>query len=134
MGGPGSGNKNLSGKSGERSPESRARRAAAFRGTVALSKAIKRQLGEVDLEDPEKRTYAEVIAEKFVKLARGQGNGACSVKAVAEILDRTEGRPVQTVDMNLSTASREEQAAAILASLEAPKEDSEANESQERVN
>ena len=56
------------------------------------------------------------------------------MKAIAEILDRTEGRPLQTMDVNLSNASREEQAAAILASLEALKEDSEANESQERVN
>src|SRR5438128_1582545 len=118
MGGRGSGNPDLKGKGGKLSPENSARRAAAFRGTVALSKAIKHALAEVDPEDSHnpKRIYAEVIAEKFVKLARGSGNGPCSVKAVAEILDRTEGRPVQTVDMNVSNASREEQAASILAS------------------
>jgi hypothetical protein len=90
----------------------------ALRGLVKLSKAIKHKLGEIDPEDVEKRTYAEVIAEKFVKLARGMGNSPCSVKAVAEILDRTEGKPVQAVDLNMTRTS-EEHVAGILESLEA---------------
>ncbi len=127
MGGPGSGNKNLSGKRGERSPESNARRVAAFRTAVALSKEIKYYGAEVHPDDPKGRTYAAVAAEKLWKMACGSSaNSPGSVKAIAEILDRTEGRPVQTMDMNLSTASREEQAAAIVAALEALKEDSEA--------
>src|SRR5262245_47177486 len=118
MGGRGSGNPNLSGKSGKMTPEAIESRKAASRGTVALSRAIKRQLAEIDPQDSQGRTYGEVIAEKFVKLARGNGpEGPCSVKAVSEILDRTEGRPFQTV-VNVTPESREQLATSILASLE----------------
>jgi hypothetical protein len=61
-----------------------------------LSEAIRAQLAVVAPEADEK-TYAEVIAEKLCTEA-ASGN----VGAAREIADRTEGKPKQQVDVDLS--------------------------------
>ncbi len=61
-----------------------------------LSEAIRAQLA-VEAPDADERTYAEVIAEKLCTEA-ASGN----VGAAREIADRTEGKPKQAIDVDLS--------------------------------
>jgi hypothetical protein len=61
-----------------------------------LSEAIRAQLAVV-APDADERTYAEVIAEKLCTEA-----AAGNVLAAREIADRTEGRPKQAIDVDLS--------------------------------
>jgi hypothetical protein len=59
-----------------------------------LSKAYKHQLEAVCETDPQRRTYAEVIAETLAKQA-AKGN----IAAAAELCDRVEGRPRQAISV-----------------------------------
>jgi hypothetical protein len=61
-----------------------------------LSEAIRAQLA-VEAPDADEKTYAEVIAEKLCTEA-ASGN----VHAAREIADRTEGKPKQAIDVDLS--------------------------------
>ena len=61
-----------------------------------LTEAIRAQLA-VGAPDADERTYAEVIAEKLCTEA-----AAGNVLAAREIADRTEGRPKQAIDVDLS--------------------------------
>jgi hypothetical protein len=61
-----------------------------------LSEAIRAQLA-VEAPHADERTYAEVIAEKLCTEA-ASGN----VHAAREIADRTEGKPKQAIDVDLS--------------------------------
>jgi hypothetical protein len=63
-----------------------------------LSEALRNRLGEVKPGDPEKRTWAEVIASNLVEIACGEGPGA--VHAANEIADRIEGRPAQHLQIS----------------------------------
>ena len=64
--------------------------------STRLSDAYRRQLAEVDGSDPERRTYAQLIADHMVRLAAGlAGSGKSSAIAAREIADRTEGKPRQ---------------------------------------
>lgn len=119
MGGRGSGtNPNSWGNSKKGVPRNSSpeQRRAAFRAAVALSKEIKQAISEIDTETGE--TWARSIALQLRKLARGPLNGFPSTKAIEIIFERTEGAVPQKIDMNVSNASREEQAASILANLE----------------
>ncbi len=89
-----------------------------LRGLIRLSKELKNLSGERHPNDPDGKTYVRVLAEKLWKLACGPGNSPPSVKAAEFIADRTEGRPIQAVDLNV-TRTPEEHVAGILESLEA---------------
>jgi hypothetical protein len=66
-----------------------------------LSDAYKCKLGEAVPNDPEGRTWAELIAEAQVRDAvRG------SVQAAREIADRTEGRARQAIEFEDKTMSQ----------------------------
>jgi hypothetical protein len=66
-----------------------------------LSEAYRRKLTEVDPRDPQRRTYAETIAEYQCNQAAGGFIG--STQAAKEIADRTEGRPRQQVEFSDQT-------------------------------
>lgn len=74
--------------------------------TITLSEAYRRELAKVDPEDPEGRTYAEVLAGKMREKAFGG-----DVAALRELADRTEGKPRQT--LSLSLERREQLEAAV---------------------
>ena len=63
-----------------------------------LSDAIRVRLGEVKPDDPEHRTYAEVVAANLIELACSRGAGA--VTAANEISDRAEGKAHQRIEVN----------------------------------
>ena len=63
-----------------------------------LSEALRAKLGEIKPDDPQGRTYAEVIATNLITIASSQGPGA--VAAANEICNRLEGRAVQQLDVN----------------------------------
>jgi hypothetical protein len=62
-----------------------------------LSEALRAQLAE-EMPDASERTYAEAIAERLCKEAAMAGN----VQAAREIADRTEGKPKQTLDVDMN--------------------------------
>lgn len=69
-----------------------------------LSEAYRAQLRQVDPDDPDGRTFAEVIAERQVKVAAGRAGVHCtesSTNAAKEIADRTEGKARQAIDLGL---------------------------------
>ena len=66
--------------------------------TRLLSSALSAKLAERKADDPEGRTYAEVIASNLIEIASSLGRGA--IPAASEILDRVEGKPRQQVDFN----------------------------------
>jgi hypothetical protein len=64
--------------------------------SITLSEAYRKQLAQPFPDDPQGRTYAEVIAEKLVmNAATGE------VGSAREIADRTEGKPRQALDVDL---------------------------------
>ncbi|MBZ5721181.1 MAG: DUF5681 domain-containing protein [Acidobacteriia bacterium] len=67
-----------------------------------LSLALGAKLAEIKPDDPEGRSYAEVVAANLVEIACSQSRSA--VSAAAEIADRLEGRPMQRLDVNDITA------------------------------
>jgi hypothetical protein len=64
--------------------------------SVTLSEAYRIALAQPFPDDPQGRTYAEIIAEKLVmNAATGE------VSSAREIADRTEGRPKQMLDVDV---------------------------------
>jgi len=55
-------------------------------------------LGEIKADDPEKRSWAEIIAINLIELAASKSPGA--VAAANEIGDRAEGRPPQHIQVS----------------------------------
>jgi hypothetical protein len=55
-----------------------------------LSEALRARLAEIKSDDPQSRTFAEVLAQNLIELACSQGRSA--VAAASEIGDRAEGR------------------------------------------
>jgi Family of unknown function (DUF5681) len=53
--------------------------------SIVLSEAYRKRLEKVDETDPERRTYAEILAEQMIVKAK-----AGDVQALREIADRTE--------------------------------------------
>ncbi|NOT61558.1 MAG: hypothetical protein HOP19_15180 [Acidobacteria bacterium] len=66
------------------------------KGVLFLGEAYKKQLSKLFPDDPDGRTYAEVIAEKVCDIA-----STGDFKAAKEIADRTEGRAKQAVEITL---------------------------------
>ncbi len=73
---------------------------------LTLSEAYRRELAKVDETDPQKRTFAEVLAEQMIEKA-SKGD----VAALKEIADRVEGKARQTI--TLTTDRREQMERAI---------------------
>ena len=64
--------------------------------SLTLSEALRLQLAEM-MPDADERTYAEEIARVLCTEA-AKGN----VQAAREIADRTEGKPKQSIDMDMN--------------------------------
>lgn len=64
--------------------------------SITLSDAYRRALAQVVDADPQGRTWAELIAQRVCRDALG-GNTA----AAREIADRVEGRPRQSLDIDM---------------------------------
>lgn len=62
-----------------------------------LSEALRVRLGELKADDPEKRTWAEIIATNLVEIASSKSPSA--VSAANEICDRLEGRSRQSIEV-----------------------------------
>lgn len=73
--------------------------------SITLSEAYRYQLAQVVPNDPQERTYAEVIAELMCKRAT-QGD----VAAAREVADRVEGRPRQALDVDMKVTDWREMA------------------------
>jgi hypothetical protein len=69
--------------------------------SITLSEAYRKQLAKIDETDPQKRTFAEVLAEQTIIKAKGG-----DVAALKELADRTEGKAKQTITL---TTDRREQ-------------------------
>ena len=67
--------------------------------SLILSAAYRAELAKVDPRDPHGRTNAELVAEAMVKRAKGQH---ASVMAAAELADRTEGKPQQSISVTIT--------------------------------
>jgi Family of unknown function (DUF5681) len=70
-----------------------------------LSEAYRKELAKVIPNDPEGRTFAEVIARQVV-LAAAKGDLGCA----REIADRVEGKPRQSLDIDMNTLDWREMA------------------------
>ncbi len=64
-----------------------------------LSGALHGILRQVDPDDSQGRTYAELIADHLCRVASGQAKGN-STQAAREIGDRTEGKPRQVIELD----------------------------------
>jgi ribosomal protein L17 len=69
--------------------------------SLTLSEAYRRELAKIDETDPQKRTFAEVLAEQMIVKAK-----TGDVAALREVADRVEGKAKQTI--TLSTDRREQ--------------------------
>ncbi len=67
-----------------------------------LSEALRTRLAEVKPDDPQKRTWAEIVATNLIEIACSEGSGA--VHAAGEIADRIEGRARQSIEFADITA------------------------------
>ena len=55
-----------------------------------ISEALREKLSQIKDDDPQQRTYAQVLAENLISLARSKERN--SVAAAVEIANRVEGR------------------------------------------
>src|SRR6185503_19309244 len=78
------------------------------KGSVKLSTCYERSLARPYPDDPEGRTYAQVIADKAVEIAAGG-----DIAAIREVTDRTEGRAKQTVDATVTSEVSQSQREAL---------------------
>ena len=67
-----------------------------------LSEALRARLAEVKPDDPERRTWAEIVATNLVEIASSKSPSA--VSAANEVCDRIEGRPAQHIQVSDLTA------------------------------
>ena len=62
-----------------------------------ISEALRVKLAETKPDDPQQRTYAEIVAASLVESACSRGSSA--VAAANEIIDRLEGRARQQIEV-----------------------------------
>jgi hypothetical protein len=77
-------------------PKGRPRRAFSY------AAELRGRLAEVDLRDKAQRTHGEMIVAKVVELAK-KG----SIRAMTEIVDRTEGKALQRMDLTTNRSDGE---------------------------
>jgi hypothetical protein len=58
---------------------------------------LRSKLIQIDINDPQQRTHAELIADNLIRIASSQDRAA--IVAAGEILDRTEGRAHQAISV-----------------------------------
>jgi Family of unknown function (DUF5681) len=63
-----------------------------------LSEALRDRLGDIMPDDPEQRTWAEIIATNLIEIASSKSTNA--VSAANEICDRLEGRAPQSIQIS----------------------------------
>jgi hypothetical protein len=63
-----------------------------------LSEALRARLAEVKPDDPERRTWAEIVALNLIEIASSKSPSA--VTAANEISDRIEGRAPQSIQIS----------------------------------
>jgi hypothetical protein len=68
-----------------------------------ITDALREQVSE-ELPGAPERTIAEAIARKLIKLAVGG-----DIAAIREVLDRTEGKPKQAIDLDIQATSWQEE-------------------------
>ena len=73
--------------------------------SITLSEALRLELAKVFPGDTQERTFAEVIAQQLVRSA-ATGN----ILAAKEIADRTEGKPKQSLDVDMAVMDWREMA------------------------
>jgi undecaprenyl pyrophosphate synthase len=73
--------------------------------SLTLSEAYRRELAKIDETDPQKRTFAEVLAEQTIIKAK-----TGDVAALRELADRTEGKARQTIMLTTDRREQIEQA------------------------
>lgn len=81
-----------------------------------LSEAFRQYLAEVDPNDEQGRTRAEVTAERLYNLAKI--NHPSAVSAFKELADRSEGRPPQAPEIDVPKMAAERLAALLGISVE----------------
>ena len=62
----------------------------------SVSEALRIKLAEIKDDDPQQRTYAEVLAAKLIETACSPGHS--TVAAATEIINRLEGRARQQIE------------------------------------
>lgn len=72
---------------------------------ITLSEAYRKQLALIDQSDEQGRTFAEVIAEKMVRVACGFALESASA-AAKELCDRTEGKAKQPLELDVKGEAR----------------------------
>jgi len=75
------------------------------RPKTVLARAYREKLREIDLNDPKKRTYGEVIAARVVEAA-AHGKGNAWMLAAKEVADRSEGKPAQRLEVDEKPPAR----------------------------
>lgn len=73
--------------------------------SITLSEAYRRELAKVDPNDPERRSFAEVLAEQMIIKAMSG-----DVSALRELGDRTEGKARQSIALSMEKREQLEQA------------------------
>jgi hypothetical protein len=68
-----------------------------------LSKSLRKKLEELESDAPDARSNADLITDKLVTLALG-GN----LEAIKIVLDRMEGRPRQSISVDVDEHGRRE--------------------------
>src|SRR5215831_1942714 len=63
-----------------------------------LSEALRSRLAQIKEDDPEKRTWAEIIAANLIEIASSKSSNA--IAAANEVCDRAEGRPAQHLQIS----------------------------------
>lgn len=66
-------------------------------GSVSLLGILKKKLQERDPSDPDERTYADILIERYIMDALENGDG----QAIRDMIDRTDGKPKQTIENNV---------------------------------
>lgn len=82
-------------------------------GRSIITPLLRARLAEVDQNDRYKRTHGEIIVAKMVMMAKKGSN-----KAIAEILDRIEGKAIQPkIDLS-PKGTREERLAKMMEAMQ----------------
>jgi hypothetical protein len=63
-----------------------------------LGEALRSRLAQTKEDDPEKRTWAEIIASNLIEIAASKSPSA--IAAANEVCDRVEGRPPQHLQIS----------------------------------
>jgi hypothetical protein len=84
----------------------------------SFKKTLENKLAEVDPRDYRGRTYGQIIVDRVVELATARSKANVNLRAISEVIDRLEGKPLQATTLDATVTSRtREQREARLAEL-----------------